>query len=146
MSDMAATSGIRRLLFPIGARDRSRQLLALLQALQRQGQNLEIVLLYVLAPVRCGEILKFRGEAEAAQHSAERAGICLQRTAERLRAAGIPCRTCCRSGDPATLLRAVAEEMQCAALIVPRQTCLGLPLGLHRRLQGQPGGVPVLLL
>ena len=39
------------------------------------------------------------------------------RALEILETAGIPCRACCRSGDPATLLRAVAEEMQCDALL-----------------------------
>jgi len=146
MSDLAPEASIRRLLFLIDASDRSRQLLDHALALQSAGQALEVVLLYVIEPVRCWEVLKFRSEAEVAQHFAERAGIFLQLAAARLQAAGIPCRGYCRTGDPATLLRALAEEQQCTALVIPRQTCLGLPLGLQRRLQRQPGTVPVLAL
>ena len=146
MTELAPETGIRRLLFLIDAGDRSRQLLAHAEALQRSGASVEVLLLYAVEPVRCWEVLKFRSEAEVAQHFAERAGIFLQLASERLQAAGIPCRSYCRSGDPATLLRALAEEQQCSAVVIPRQTCLGLPFGLQRRLQRRPGPVPVLAL
>lgn len=146
MNDAAHPGRAWRLLFLIDATDRSRKLLDHALELQRQGQTPEVILLYAIEPVRCWEVLKFRGESEVAEYFAERAGIFLQQAAERLQAAGIACRCCCRTGDPATLLRDVAEEMQCDALVIPRQTCLGLPLGLQRRLQRRPGGVPVLAL
>ena len=146
MTELAPETGIRRLLFLIDASDRSRELLAHAEALQRSGASVEVLLLHAVEPVRCWEVLKFRSEAEVAQHFAERAGIFLQLASERLQAAGIPCRSYCRSGDPATLLRALAEEQQCSAVVSPRQSCLGQPFGLQRRLQRQAGAVPVLAL
>ena len=63
----------QRLLIPIDATEASRRGVPYAIALARQVEPVEVCLLYVVAPVRDWEVLRFRTEQEIHQHFQSRA-------------------------------------------------------------------------
>lgn len=139
-----AAGGLRRLLIPLDATAESRWGLHYARRLAEAGAGVEVCLLYLAAPVRNWEVLRFYTEAEVRRHFRERSQIFLEAAASTLGEAGIPCRTYFREADPVAGVIAMAEELACTEIVVPRRQCLWLlPAGLGRELLGRRCPVPV---
>ena len=98
-----------RLLIPIDATEASRRGVAHAIALARQAERVEVCLLYVVAPVRDWEVLRFRTEQEIHQHFQSRAERFLEDASAQLKAAGIPCKACFREQEPVFGILDLAE-------------------------------------
>ncbi len=82
---------VHRLLIPVDAKEGSRRGVGYAINLARQAEDVEACLLYIVAPVRNWEVLRFRTEQEIHRHFQERSEVFLQEASAPLKAAGISC-------------------------------------------------------
>lgn len=133
-----------RLLIPVDASDASRW--GVRYALRRfeTGTPLEVCLLFIAAPVRNWEVLRFYREEEVRQRFQERAAVFLEEAAGPLREAGIPYRSHVREADPVRGVIDCAEELACTEIVVPQTAgCRLLSPALGDRLRRQGCRIPV---
>lgn len=136
-----------RLLIPIDATDASRRGLPYAIELARQKARVEVCLLYVVAPVRDWEVLRFRTEQEIHQHFQSRAECFLEEASAPLKAAGIPCSTCFREQEPVFGILDLAEQLDCTAIVLPQPDWLDFHgSSLVRRLRQARRPIPVILV
>ena len=136
-----------RLLIPIDATDASRRGLPYAIELARQKARVEVCLLYVVAPVRDWEVLRFRTEQEIHQHFQSRAECFLEEASAPLKAAGIPCSTCFREQEPVFGILDLAEQLDCTAIVLPQPDWLDFhDSSLVRRLRQARRPIPVILV
>lgn len=133
-----------KLLIPVDASDESRW--GVRHALRRfkAGTPLEVCLLFIAAPVRNWEVLRFYSEEEVRQRFQERAAVFLEEAAGPLREAGIPYRSHFREADAVRGVIDCAEELNCTEIVVPQTSGWRLLApGLGDRLQRQGCRIPV---
>lgn len=136
-----------RLLIPIDATEASRRGVAHAIALARQAERVEVCLLYVVAPVRDWEVLRFRTEQEIHQHFQSRAERFLEDASAQLKAAGIPCKACFREQEPVFGILDLAEQLECTAIVLPRPDWLDFRgNSLVRRLRQARRPTPLILV
>ena len=136
-----------RLLIPIDATEASRRGVAHAIALAGQAERVEVCLLYVVAPVRDWEVLRFRTEQEIHQHFQSRAERFLEDASAPLKAAGILCKACFREQEPVFGILDLAEQLECTAIVLPRPDWLDFrSSGLVRRLKRARRPTPVILV
>jgi len=136
-----------RLLIPIDANEPSRRGVAHAIALAGQAEHVEVCLLYVVAPVRDWEVLRFRTEQEIHQHFQSRAERFLEDASAPLKAAGIPCKACFREQEPVFGILDLAEQLECTAIVLPRPDWLDFRgNSLVRRLRQARRPTPLILV
>lgn len=136
-----------RLLIPIDATEASRRGVAHAIALARQAERVEVCLLYVVAPVRDWEVLRFRTEQEIHQHFQSRAERFLEDASAPLKAAGILCKACFREQEPVFGILDLAEQLECTAIVLPRPDWLDFRgNSLVRRLRQARRPTPLILV
>ena len=136
-----------RLLIPIDATEASRRGVAHAIALARQAERVEVCLLYVVAPVRDWEVLRFRTEQEIHQHFQSRAERFLEDASAPLKAAGILCKACFRDQEPVNGILDLAEQLECTAIVLPRPDWLDFRgNSLVRRLRQARRPTPLILV
>ena len=137
----------QRLLIPIDATEASRRGVPYAIALARQVEPVEVCLLYVVAPVRDWEVLRFRTEQEIHRHFQSLAERFLAEASAPLKAAGIPCKACFREQEPVFGILDLAEQLECTAIVLPRPDWLDFrSSGLVRRLKRARRPTPVILV
>lgn len=136
-----------RLLIPIDATEASRRGVAHAIALARQAERVDVCLLYVVAPVRDWEVLRFRTEQEIHQHFQSRAERFLEDASAPLKAAGILCKACFREQEPVFGILDLAEQLECTAIVLPRPDWLDFRgNSLVRRLRQARRPTPLILV
>ena len=137
----------QRLLIPIDATEASRRGVPYAIALARQVEPVEVCLLYVVAPVRDWEVLRFRTEQEIHQHFQSRAERFLEDASAPLKAAGILCKACFREQEPVFGILDLAEQLECTAIVLPRPDWLDFRgNSLVRRLRQARRPTPLILV
>lgn len=148
-----STSTPARILVPVDGTDESGWGPSYVLNRARTGMAIEAILLYVAPPIRQWEVLKFRTESEIRQFFHERADIFLKRAAAPLLEAEVPVRSLFREIEPVQGILAVAEELGCSEIVLPKPGCWGifssrLPFQVKRHSRGIPvtlvsaGGLP----
>lgn len=136
-----------RLLIPIDATEASRRGVPYAIELARRAERVEACLLYIVAPVRDWEVLRFRTEQEIHRHFQSRAERLLEEASAPLKAAGIPCRVCFREQEPAFGILDLTEQLECTAIVLPKPDWLDFrSSGLVRRLKRARQPTPVILV
>lgn len=136
-----------RLLIPIDATEGSRRGLHHALDLARRGEAVEACLLYIVAPARDWEVLRFRTEQEIHQHFQQRSEVFLAEASAPLGAAGIPCRTYFREQEPVFGILDLAEQLDCTGIVMPRPDWLDFHAsGMVRRLRHARRAIPVILI
>ncbi|HRI90837.1 MAG: universal stress protein family protein [Candidatus Accumulibacter regalis] len=110
----------RRLLIPVTTGERSRWGIAYALREQRNGQPVEVVLLFVSEAVTAADGLRFRTHVEMARFQAESGAKVLHDAAQPLLAAGVSCQAIYREGDIVAQIGDVAEQLACDAIVLPR--------------------------
>lgn len=140
----SGSTGAIRFLLPVDATDRSLWAVSyVLRMAQQAPRQPEVVLLFVAPPVRNWEVLKFRTESEIHQFFQERAEIFLSQAAGPLLAAGIRVYRVFREVEPVHGIPAIAEELGCSEIVMPKPECWGLfssrlPFKVRREAHGTP--------
>ena len=108
---------------------------------------MEVCLLYVVAPVRDWEVLRFRTEQEIHRHFQSRAERFLAEASAPLKAAGILCKACFREQEPVFGILDLAEQLECTAIVLPRPDWLDFRgNSLVRRLRQARRPTPLILV
>ena len=142
-----ASAEVRRVLVPLDATPAAAPVLASLCARARQGEALEVCLLWVYTPTHEWQILKYREEEELLAHHQARAELFLSEAEADLEAAGIRVRRLFRSGEPLNCIRSAAEEYAADQILVATPDwwdCLTRQPAAQ--LLRQPGRTPVLAI
>jgi nucleotide-binding universal stress UspA family protein len=138
---------VHRLLIPIDATEGSRRGVGYAIDLARQAEDVEACLLYIVAPVRNWEVLRFRTEQEIHRHFQERSEVFLEEASAPLRAAGIPCKTYFREQEPVFGILDLAEQLDCTEIVIPKPDWLALiSSGIGRNLKSAQRSIPVVLV
>lgn len=136
-----------KLLIPVDASAASAWGLRYAIGRARAGAAVEVCLLHIAEPVRSWEVLRFYNETEVRRSFQERSAVILDQAAAVLRDAGIPCQRYFREGEAAAGIVALAEELDCSAIVVPHTCWLGIfPSGLAWRLKHRHGALPLVLV
>ncbi|WP_291989516.1 universal stress protein [Candidatus Accumulibacter sp. ACC007] len=137
----------RRLLIPVAPGERSRWGVEYALCQQRNGQPVEVVLLFVSEAVTAADGLRFRTHVEMARFQAESGAKVLRDAAQPLLAAGVSCQEIYREGDIVAQIGDVAEQLACDAIVLPRphaRIATLLARDVVREVIGRKGrGVPV---
>ena len=108
-----------RLLVPINASEDSRWGLQYALRRQRQGAQLEVILLNVGEPITQWEVLRFRTQQEIEQFQSERAQAFIDEASQPLVASNIPCRGIFKQGKLVFSILDTAEELDCDEIVMP---------------------------
>ncbi len=109
-----------RILVPINANEDSRWGIQYALRRQREGAQVEVILLNVGEPITQWEVLRFRTEREIAQFQADSAQAFIDEATGPLATAGIPFRGLFRQGELVFSILDAAEETECDEIIMPR--------------------------
>jgi len=135
---------VHRLLIPVDAKEGSRRGVGYAINLARQAEDVEACLLYIVAPVRNWEVLRFRTEQEIHRHFQERSEVFLQEASAPLKAAGISCKTYFREQEPVFGILDLAEQLDCTAIVIPKPDWLErISSGMGRNLKSAQRSIPV---
>lgn len=116
---LAQGARTKRLLIPVDPTERSRWGLRYAMRLQRSGEPVQAVLLFVSEAVTAPEVLRFRTHVEIARLQAECGTHILHDAAQPLAAAGVSCREIYREGDIVAQISDVAEQLGCDEIVLP---------------------------
>jgi len=108
-----------RVLVPIDATDRSRWGVQHALRLQREGAEVEVILLHVGEPVTQWQVLRFRTEREIARFQSERARFMIDEAGVPLALAGIRFSGVFRQGNLPDSILDTAEQMACDRIVMP---------------------------
>ena len=140
-------NAVHRILIPIDATEESHRGVGYAIDLARQAEDVEACLLYIVAPVRNREVLRFRTEQEIHRHFQDRSEIFLEEASAPLRAAGIPCKTYFREQEPVFGILDLAEQLDCTEIVIPKPDWRALiSSGIGRKLKSAQRSIPVVLV
>lgn len=108
-----------RILVPINANEDSRWGIQYALRRQREGTQVEVILLNVGEPITQWEVLRFRTQQEIAQFQSESAQAFIDEATGPLATAGIPCRGFFRQGELVFSILDAAEEADCDEIVMP---------------------------
>ena len=123
LRDSGIDQKLLRILIPINANEDSRRAIQYALRRQREGRDVEAILLHVGEPITQWEVLRFRTQQEIAQFQAERAQAFIDEASGMLETAGIPCRGLFKQGDVVFSILDTAEEAGCACREAPPARC-----------------------
>lgn len=145
---MNAPAAHHRLLIPIDATEDWRCGVQDAIRMSRQGVSVEVCLLYIVAPIRCWEVRRFRTEQEIHRHFEERSLVFLEAASRPLREAGIPCTCLFREQAPVLGTLDLAEQFDCSEILMPAPHWLDAVCGssLSHRLRNARRSIPIRLV
>jgi len=108
-----------RILVPINANEDSRWGIQYALRRQREGVQVEVILLNVGEPITQWEVLRFRTQQEIAQFQSDSAQAFIDEATGLLTAENIPCRGFFRQGDLVFSILDAAEEADCDEIAMP---------------------------
>lgn len=117
--DTRGDNKLLRILVPINANEDSRWGIQYALRRQREGAQVEVILLNVGEPITQWELLRFRTQQEIAQFQSDSARAFIDEAAGPLATAGIPCRGFFRQGDLVFSILDAAEEAGCDEIVMP---------------------------
>ena len=138
-----------RLLVPINANDDSRWGVQYALSRQRQGAQLEVILLNVGEPITQWEVLRFRTQQEIEQFQSERAQAFIEEASQLLAANAIAWRGIFKQGKLVFSILDTAEELDCDEIVMPMsKTWLEslFSCDVVSTVEHQQRGVPVVLV
>ena len=118
-NDIQVGRKLLRILVPINANEDSRWGIQYALRRQREGAQVEVILLNVGEPITQWEVLRFRTEREIAQFQADSAQAFIDEATGLLAAANIPCRGLFRQGELVFSILDTAEEADCDEIAMP---------------------------
>lgn len=138
---------MHRLLIPIDATEGVHRGVSFAIDLARRGAAVEACLLYIVAPARNWEVLRFRADQEIRGQVQERSRVVLEAAAAPLRAAGIPCKSYFLETEPVFGILDLAERLDCTTIVVRKPDWLALIThGIGRSLKNAQRSIPVVLV
>lgn len=136
-----------RLLLPIDATAPTRAALRHVLRRAAAGEALQVCLLYTVAPVASGEVLRFRSERQQSEFAQHQATAFLREASAELSQSGVPCDTLWREADPGFCALDLAEELGCTEIVIARPEWFEwFSAPLAQRLRRSARSVPVTLV
>lgn len=119
-SDTRVDKKLLRILVPINANEDSRWGIRYALRRQREGEQVEVILLNVGEPITQWEVLRFRTQQEISRFQEESAQRFIDEAAAPLMTANIPCRGVFRQGELVFSILDSAEQSGCDEIVMPR--------------------------
>lgn len=146
-SPVEGSPALQRLLIPVDTVENSRQGVSYAIDVARSGVTVEACLLYIAAPARNWEALRFRTDQDLHGYMQDRSSVVLEEAATHLRAAGIPYKSYFRETEPVFGILDLAEQLDCTGIVVPKPDWRALiTKGIGRSLKAAQRSIPILLV